>query len=77
MTRQISVRIDDDLIAFADQLVKDKKIKSRNAIVNDALRREKRRVDGERDAEIYRKYGEDPELVAMVQYCAHRPLDID
>jgi len=63
MTTQITVRIGDDtLVAFADVQVQMGSVKSRAQFVEQAMLREKRRLEGLRDAEIYRKYGEDPEL---------------
>lgn len=74
MTTQITVRIGDDLVAFADEQVRAGQAKSRAQVVEGALLREKRRLGGLRDAEIYRKYGEDPDMVALAAY-PHPPLD--
>lgn len=75
MTIQITVRIgDDNLVVFADEQVQAGAVKSRAQFVEQAMLREKRRLEGLRDAEIYRKYGEDPDMVALASY-PHPPLE--
>ena len=66
MTTQITVRIDDDLVAYADEEVSAGRVRSRAALVERALRRERRRMLAERDAQIYaRMRPEDDDLAAF------------
>ncbi len=66
MTTQITVRIDDDLVAYADAEVSAGRVRSRAALVERALRRERRRMLAERDAQIYaRMRPEDDDLAAF------------
>ncbi|MDO5628318.1 MAG: ribbon-helix-helix protein, CopG family [Mobilicoccus sp.] len=53
MTTQITVRLDDDLVAFVDSQVGRGQARSRAALIERSLRREQRRMAAERDAEIY------------------------
>lgn len=53
MTTQITVRIADDLVAFADAEVDEGRTRSRASLIERALRREQRRLAAERDAAIY------------------------
>lgn len=77
MTKQIAVRLPDDLVEFVDGLIATGRFDSRAAVVTRELRRLKRRIEAEEDAEIYRREGEDPELVAFVRYAAKLPMDLD
>ena len=66
MTTQMTVRIPDDLAAFADEQVASGVARSRAAVVSAALRREKRRAAALRDAEIYAAMRpEDDELAGI------------
>lgn len=53
MTTQITVRIADDLVAFADAEVEAGRTRSRASLIERTLRRERRRLPAERDAPIY------------------------
>ncbi|MGW6694613.1 YlcI/YnfO family protein [Rhodococcus sp. NPDC054953] len=77
---QITVRIPTDLVAFLDQEVADHHTKSRADLVTRALRREVRRRNAERDAEILAawKNREDPDnLDDVAAHASRTPLDID
>lgn len=62
MSKQITVRLPDNLMEFVDQQVADGAASSRADLVARALRHEERRVLAIRDAEILRREGEDPEI---------------
>lgn len=72
-TTQIAVRLADKYVAFLDEQVKAGHARSRAELVESALEREIRRVLDQRDAAIYRKHGEDPELAGLYQWTASRP----
>lgn len=77
MTTQITIRLPDDLVRAMDAQVESGQARSRAAVVTDALLRDRRRRQAERDAEIYRELGEDPDLVAWSDAAASTPLDLD
>lgn len=52
MSKQIAVRLPDDVVAFVDQLVAGGHAASRAEVVTRALTRERRRELAARDAEI-------------------------
>ncbi|MFZ2964170.1 MAG: hypothetical protein WA006_05735 [Rhodoglobus sp.] len=70
MSKQIAVRLPDDLVDFLDEVVASGRFESRVAIVTRELRRFQRRLIAEQDAEIYRTQGEDPELEGLAEYAA-------
>jgi Arc/MetJ-type ribon-helix-helix transcriptional regulator len=74
---QITVRLPDELVAFADQQVQSGEAQSRAQVVTRALLRERRRVLAVRDAQIYTRHGEDPELVGLSEHAAANPPDLD
>lgn len=69
------MRLPDDLVEFIDEVVASGRFESRAAVVTRELRRLQRRVAAERDAEIYRAMGEDPELTGLAEYAARVRLD--
>ncbi len=77
MSTQIAVRLPDDLVAFLDGLVSSGRFDSRAAVVTRELRRLQRRIAAERDAEIYRREGDDPEMVAIAEHTSKRPVPLD
>ncbi|HYN97902.1 MAG TPA: ribbon-helix-helix domain-containing protein [Pilimelia sp.] len=79
MSVQITVRLPDHLVAFADREVQAGHATSRADIVAVALDRERRRRAAERDAAIYAKLaGADPDgLDGVASYAARRPIDLD
>jgi Arc/MetJ-type ribon-helix-helix transcriptional regulator len=74
MSKQIAVRLPDDLVDFLDERVGSGAGRSRAAVVTRALERERRRALAERDAEILARTGEDPELAGLAEYAAGRPV---
>jgi Arc/MetJ-type ribon-helix-helix transcriptional regulator len=70
MSKQIAVRLSDDLVEFVDEIVESGRERSRAAVVARALERERRRLAAERDAEILAATGPDPELAGLADYAA-------
>jgi antitoxin MazE3 len=68
MSKQIAVRLSDDLVQFVDDVVRSGRQRSRAAVVTRALERERRRTIAARDAEILAAAGPDPELSGLAQY---------
>lgn len=75
MSKQIAVRLSEDLVAFVDRVVDSGRERSRAAVVSHALERERRRVIAERDAAILSGAAPDPELAGLAEYS--RGLDRD
>lgn len=75
MTKQIAVRLPDDIVEFIDHLVDDGQAKSRAAVVAKAVDRERRRQIAARDAAILGQAGADPDFDGLAQYAAGTPLD--
>ena len=74
MSKQIAVRLPDELVDFLDELVASGDEASRASIVTRSLKREKRRLGALKDVEILTRLGEDPELVAFAEYSSrNRP----
>ncbi|WBQ02563.1 ribbon-helix-helix domain-containing protein [Kribbella sp. CA-293567] len=65
MSKQITVRLPDELVEFMDRLVDDNKASSRASVVARAMERERRRELAERDAAILEAHSlaarEDPD----------------
>jgi Arc/MetJ-type ribon-helix-helix transcriptional regulator len=70
MSKQIAVRLSEELVQFVDQVVDSGKERSRAAVVTRALERERRRAAAERDAEILAATEPDPELAGLAEYSA-------
>lgn len=68
MSRQIAVRLADDLVEFVDGIVGRGEQPSRAAVVARALERERRRMVAARDAEILATSGPDPELAGLAEH---------
>ena len=77
MSVQIAVRLPDDIVAFLDRLVAEKKAASRADAVARALERERRREMAARDAAILAESGEDPDLAGLIRYMTGHPVDPD
>jgi Arc/MetJ-type ribon-helix-helix transcriptional regulator len=77
MTRQIAVRLSDDIVDFVDGLVRDGSAKSRAAVVTVALQRERRRAIAARDAAILANAGADPDMDSLAEHVARAPLDLE
>ena len=61
MSKQIAVRLPDDVVAFIDREVRDHHVASRAAFVQAALERERRRLIAARDVAILASKGSDTE----------------
>lgn len=77
MSTQIAVRLPDDVVAFLDRLVAEKKAASRAEVVTRALERERRLERAARDAAILADSGEDPDLAGLIRYMTGHPVDPD
>jgi Arc/MetJ-type ribon-helix-helix transcriptional regulator len=73
MSKQIAVRLADDLVEFVDEVVEAGDESSRAAVVTRALERERRRAIAARDAEILARTGAHPELEGLAQHAAGLP----
>jgi Arc/MetJ-type ribon-helix-helix transcriptional regulator len=76
MSKQIAVRLPDELVDFVDELVDAGAGRSRAAVVTRALERERRRSVAVRDAEILAGSGPDPELAGLAEHAARLPSDL-
>jgi Arc/MetJ-type ribon-helix-helix transcriptional regulator len=76
MSKQIAVRLPDDLVDFVDEIVDSGNERSRAAVVSRALKRERRRALAESDARILARTGLDPELAGLAEYAAGLPRDL-
>lgn len=77
MSKQIAVRLPDELVAFVDGVVEAGGARSRAAVVTRALERERRRAVAERDAQILSRTGADQELAGLADYARRQALDLD
>ena len=68
MSKQIAVRLPDELVQFLDGVVDSGRARSRAAVVTRALERERRRMIAERDAAILAGAGPDPELAGLAEH---------
>jgi Arc/MetJ-type ribon-helix-helix transcriptional regulator len=62
MSKQITVRLPDELVEFMDQLVAADKASSRATVVARAMERERRRELAARDLAILTEYGDYDDL---------------
>ena len=76
MSKQIAVRLPDDIVHFVDEIVDSGTERSRAAVVTRALERERRRALAERDARILAQAGPDPELAGLAEYATSLPRDL-
>ncbi len=78
MTRQIAVRLPDDIVDFIDQAVADGRARSRAAVVSKAVERERRRQVAARDVEILTGSApDDDDLDGLARYAGKVPLELD
>jgi Arc/MetJ-type ribon-helix-helix transcriptional regulator len=77
MSKQIAVRLPDELVEFVDEVVGSGSERSRAAVVARALERERRRAVAARDAEILARTGADPELEGLAEYAAGPSITTD
>ena len=77
MSKQIAVRLPDEIVEFLDVQVSEGRAKSRAVVVGRALERERRREAAARDAEILARLGDDPDMDRLVEHVAGSPIDLD
>ena len=75
MSRQIAVRLPDDIVEFIDQRVAQGASRSRASVVAQALRREQRLAIAARDAAILADSGGDPDMDSLAEYATRTPMD--
>ena len=75
MSRQLTVRLPDELVAFIDQRVEHGEATSRAAVVAAAVERERRREIAERDAAILCLGTAEDDLDALAALAAQTALD--
>lgn len=73
MSKQIAVRLPDEIVDFVDEVVGSGAGRSRAAVVTRALERERRRVVAARDAQILARTGSDPELAGLAEHFVGLP----
>jgi len=76
MSKQIAVRLPDDIVEFVDGLVRQEQASSRADVVTRALERERRRAVAARDAAILAQAGEDRDMASLARHVAGEPLDL-
>jgi Arc/MetJ-type ribon-helix-helix transcriptional regulator len=78
MSRQIAVRLPDDIVDFVDGLVEQGDATSRAAVVTQALNRERRRRLAAQDAAILARAGADRDMDKLAGYAAQQSMpDLD
>lgn len=76
MSKQIAVRLPEDIVDFVDELVRDGHADSRAIVVRRALERERRRSIAARDVEILTHAGPDADMDSLAEHVAQAPLDL-
>ncbi len=77
MSRQIAVRLPEEIVDFVDELVAEGKASSRASVVNRALERERRRALAAKEVAILIEAGDYPDMDALAEHVVHSPLDLD
>lgn len=77
MSKQVAVRLPDELVAFVDGLVADGDAPSRAFVVIRALERERRRAIAARDAEILARSEPDADMDALADHASSIEIDLD
>ena len=77
MSKQIAVRLPEELVDFVDEQVGSGAGRSRAAVVARALEREMRRAIAARDAAILAASPPDPDLAGLVEHVAGLERQID
>ncbi len=75
MSKQLTVRLPDDLVDFIDQRVEHGEAKSRAAVVAAAIDRERRREIAEKDADILARSKTGDDFDDLAGFSARTPLD--
>ncbi|MBA3427051.1 MAG: antitoxin [Actinobacteria bacterium] len=77
MSRQIAVRLPEDIVEFVDSLVSDGAASSRAMVVKRALERERRRTIAARDSAILAQADHDPEMQRLAEHLTCEPLELE
>ncbi len=77
MSKQIAVRLSEEIVEFVDGLVREGKASSRAIVVTRALERERRRSIAARDAAILARIGTDAEMDSLAEHIVHAPLELE
>jgi len=77
MTKQIAVRLPEDLVKFIDTLVTEGEVPSRAAVVARALAHEQRRMRIAKDVEILSGSRVADDFDELAEYSARQPIDLD
>lgn len=77
MSKQIAVRLPDEISAFIDSEVTSGRAASRAAVVTRALEREMRRQRALRDVEILKQTPGGDDLDGLAEHAARLPIDLD
>jgi Arc/MetJ-type ribon-helix-helix transcriptional regulator len=77
MSKQIAVRLPEELVEFVDEVVDAGGGRSRAAVVTQALERERRRALAAKDAQILARSGPDPELAGLAEHATRLGSDLD
>jgi len=77
MSKQIAVRLPDDIVDFVDALVNAGQARSRAAVVTRALERERRRAAAARDVAILTQLHDDGDMDNLAEHAARAPLDLE
>ena len=77
MSTQIAVRLPDEQVAYIDELVERRIVKSRAEFVAKAIARERRHRGTVADVEVLQRLGNDPDLDALTAYQAAHPFELD
>lgn len=75
MSKQIAVRLPDDLVAYIDSLVEGGQAGSRAAVVARAVEQERRRSIAARDVAILAGVEPDADLDSLAKFAAGTALD--
>ena len=73
MSKQIAVRLPDELVDFVDRIVDSGADRSRAAVVTRLLERERRRAIAAGDAVILARSGPDRELAGLAEHAVGLP----
>jgi Arc/MetJ-type ribon-helix-helix transcriptional regulator len=76
MSKQIAVRLPDDIVEFVDGQVSAGNAASRAAVVSRALERERRRAIAARDAAILAETGDDADMQNLAEHVLDTPLEL-
>lgn len=77
MSKQIAVRLTNELVEFVDTLVNSGEATSRAAVVTRALIREQRRVSAIRDAAILATKTTKDDFDNLAAYAANQVINLD